>query len=450
MNYSEMVVSNTMKYEAMKDSRLPWIRNIPSHWNVTRIKEFMQNVSEKNHPNATVLSLYREYGILPKASRNDNHNVTSLDTASYKLVHRGELVINKMKAWQGSLGVSDYEGIISPAYYVCRFMSDKIVKKYIHYLLRSKSYAQEFERLSTGMRVGQWDLGIDDFMSTPALIPPPNEQSAIAEYLDNQCAKIDTLIDEAKSSIEEYKKWKASLIFEAVTKGLDPNVEMKDSGVKWLSKVPKKFNIKPLKQIVVNRNGGVWGNNPNGTENDRICMRIADFSFDSGRFKEMPLSMYTLRNYTASQIDKFTLQRGDICIEKSGGGEKTPVGRAVLFDLPLKALYANFMESISVDSNIIMPEFVEYFWRGMYYKSVPTAYIKQTTGIQNLNISSLLEKEYILIPDKEEQKSIVEYLDSICATIDNLIDIKFKLIEDIKLYKQSIIFETVTGKRKVV
>lgn len=438
-----------MKHKTMKDSRVKWAKEIPTHWKVEKAKFHFTLTNERGNKTPILLAASQKYGMYPQNLLDGVVKVAEkTDLQQFKTVHKNDFVIS-LRSFQGGFEHSDYEGVCSPAYQV--FRADTCVYNigYLKFLFKNEMFIDEMNSLTVGIREGK-NIKYEDFANSFLFIPPIEEQSAIAEYLDNQCAKIDTLIDEAKSSIEEYKKWKASLIFETVTKGLDPNVEMKDSGVKWLSKVPKKFNIKPLKQIVVNRNGGVWGNNPNGTENDRICMRIADFSFDSGRFKEMPLSMYTLRNYTASQIDKFTLQRGDICIEKSGGGEKTPVGRAVLFDLPLKALYANFMESISVDSNIIMPEFVEYFWRGMYYKSVPTAYIKQTTGIQNLNISSLLEKEYILIPDKEEQKSIVEYLDSICATIDSLIDIKFKLIEDIKLYKQSIIFETVTGKRKVV
>lgn len=437
-------------YETMKNSNLPWIGVIPSHWEITRIKELMQNVSEKNHPDATVLSLYREYGVLPKDSRDDNHNVTSLDTASYKFVRIGELVINKMKAWQGSFGVSEYEGIVSPAYYVCRFTSDKINAKYFHYLIRCKAYVQEFERLSTGMRIGQWDLGIDDFMCTPAIIPPVAEQSAIAAYLDDQCAKIDTLIAEAKASIEEYKQWKASLIFEAVTKGLDPSVEMKDSGVDWIGKMPNNWNSNPIKQIIIRRNGGAWGDEATGDVNDRICMRIADFSFEQGRFKQLPSNKYTVRNYTSTQIERLTLTKGDICIEKSGGGEKTPVGRAVLYDLDYPALYANFMESISVNQEIVHPEFVEYYLRSMYFKTVTTAYIKQTTGIQNLNISSMFEKEYIVFPKKDIQESIVKHLDSICGNIDKLVTLKERLIADLESYKKSIIFETVTGKRKVV
>ena len=220
-----------MTYSGMKDSGIPWLGEIPAHWKITRSKIVFQNVTVKNHPDATVLSLYRDLGVLPKESRDDNHNVTSEDTAQYKFVEVGNLVINKMKAWQGSLAVSGYSGIVSPAYYVCRFRSGAVEKRYIHYLLRCVAYAQEFERLSTGMRVGQWDLGIDDFLKIPILLPDTDEQKSISDFLDAKCGGIDAIIEEAKASIEEYKRWKASVIYQAVTKGLNPDAPMKDSGI---------------------------------------------------------------------------------------------------------------------------------------------------------------------------------------------------------------------------
>lgn len=234
-----------MGYTEMKDSGIEWVGEIPKVWKVTRMKTILQNVSEKNHPDSTVLSLYRDLGVVPKNSRDDNHNVTSEDTSNYKFVRCGDLVINKMKAWQGSLAVSEFEGIVSPAYYVCKFISNSTDKKYLHYLLRCRPYAQEFERLSTGMRVGQWDLGIDDFLRVSVICPSLSEQSAIAAYLDTQCVKIDEIIAEAKASIEDYKQWKASIIYEAVTKGLDPNVEMKDSGIEWIGEIPMAW--KPMR-----------------------------------------------------------------------------------------------------------------------------------------------------------------------------------------------------------
>lgn len=201
----------------MKESGFSWLGMVPSNWNVTRMKSVFQNISIKNHPKEEVLSLYRDLGVVPKNSRDDNHNITSEDTAQYKFVEKGDLVINKMKAWQGSLAVSDYSGIVSPAYYVCRFRSKNMDKRYIHYLLRCSAYAQEFERLSTGMRIGQWDLGIDDFLRIPVLLPDASEQVAIAAYLDDLCAKIDELITEKQTLISDLEAYKKSLIYEVVT-----------------------------------------------------------------------------------------------------------------------------------------------------------------------------------------------------------------------------------------
>ena len=234
------------KYEAMRDSGHVWLGQIPKHWRMLRMKNVFEVVSERNHPDAEVLSLYREYGVLPKSSRDDNHNVTSEDTASYKFVRVNDLVINKMKAWQGSLGISQYEGIVSPAYYVCRFINDGVSKRYYHYLLRSRTYAQEFERLSTGMRVGQWDLGIDDFLSVPALVPPLDEQQAIASYLDDQVAQIDSIIGEAQASIEEYKQWKAAVIFEGVTRGVDTNAPIKACKAQWAGAIPSTWTVRKI------------------------------------------------------------------------------------------------------------------------------------------------------------------------------------------------------------
>lgn len=233
----------------MKDSGIDWIGKIPDEWIVSKAKTILHNKTVKNHPNAEVLSLYRDLGVVPKNSRDDNHNVTSEDTSSYKFVQKGELVLNKMKTWQGSLAVSNYEGIVSPAYYVCEFINNEIDKNYIHYLLRNKMYAQEFERLSTGLRVGQWDLSIEDFLNTLIIYPPSkSEQTRIANFLDEKCAQIDSIIEESKKSIEEYKAWKQSVIFEAVT-GKNLSCKKKNSGIEWISEIPETWEVRALKTI---------------------------------------------------------------------------------------------------------------------------------------------------------------------------------------------------------
>lgn len=201
----------------MKDSGIEWIGEIPKEWEISLIKYHLKWKSEKGFSDEQVLSLYRDYGVIPKDSRDDNHNVTSLDTSTYKLVDTGDFVINKMKAWQGSMAVSEYRGIISPAYHICEFYSDAFIKRYFHYLMRNNSYLPEYERLSTGMRIGQWDLGFDDFKNIPIIIPSLSEQQEIADYLDKKSSEIDTLIAKKEQIVTELENYKKSLIYEYVT-----------------------------------------------------------------------------------------------------------------------------------------------------------------------------------------------------------------------------------------
>lgn len=431
-------------YETMKNSNLPWIGVIPSHWEITRIKELMQNVSEKNHPDATVLSLYREYGVLPKDSRDDNHNVTSLDTASYKFVRIGELVINKMKAWQGSFGVSEYEGIVSPAYYVCRFTSDKINAKYFHYLIRCKAYVQEFERLSTGMRIGQWDLGIDDFMCTPAIIPPVAEQSAIAAYLDDQCAKIDTLISEAKTSIEEYKQWKASLIYEAVTKGLDPSVDMKDSGNRWMGYIPKGWHICKTLYILSMAITDGPHTTPELFDTGVPFISAEAISCGNGGIDFSHMRGYISEEFYKECCKKYIPQRNDIYMIKSGA----TTGRVSMVETDERFTIWSPLAVFRTNSNKMLPRYLFYFLQSdAYQKQVELGWTYGTQ--QNIGMRTL-EQLKLCVPPMNTQIQIAEYLDNNCTAINSLIDSKINLIDDLEEYKKALIFEVVTGKRKVV
>lgn len=201
----------------MKDSGAGWMPLIPLHWKADKLKFHLRQRGIKNQIDKQVLSLYREYGIVPKDSRDDNHNVTSEDVSDYRYVRVGDFVVNKMKAWQGSVAVSNYEGIVSPAYFVYEFSDDLINKRYFHYLMRNKTYATEFRRLSGGIREGQWDLPSEALNNTIILLPPLDEQQEIADYLDNKCAEIEQIIADKESQIETLDGYKKSLIYEYVT-----------------------------------------------------------------------------------------------------------------------------------------------------------------------------------------------------------------------------------------
>ncbi|MDO4378072.1 MAG: restriction endonuclease subunit S [Erysipelotrichia bacterium] len=204
----------------MKDSGVEWIGEIPEEWKISKFKFHAKAKSEKNPGNATILSLYREYGIVIKDSRDDNHNRTSLDTSSYRYVEVNDFVVNKMKAWQGSVAVSEYTGVVSPAYYVYKITDAEIYPLYLHYLLRS-CYKDEFRRLSGGIRIGQWDLPSEALENTLILQPSYTEQVNITEYIKKHTTAVEQLIEKKKKAIEKWEEYKKSLIYYAVTGKID-------------------------------------------------------------------------------------------------------------------------------------------------------------------------------------------------------------------------------------
>ena len=201
----------------MKQSGIPWAETIPAHWVSEKFRYKLKVRRVTGQGDKQVLSVYREYCVVPKDSRDDNHNVTSEDTSKYKYVRPNDFVINKMKAWQGSMGVSDYEGIVSPAYFVYGFSDDDYNPRYFHYFMRNANNIPEYRRLSGGIREGQWDLSPYDLGNMPVIVPPKAEQNEIVAYLDEKCALLDKSITDKQTQIETLKSYRSSLIYEYVT-----------------------------------------------------------------------------------------------------------------------------------------------------------------------------------------------------------------------------------------
>lgn len=215
---TEIVTKGINKNVKLVPSGIEWIGEVPEEWKVLKSRYFLNEISVKGYPDEEVLSLYRDYGIIPKNSRSDNHNVTSLDTSGYKFVKPGNLVINKMKAWQGSMAISNLRGIVSPAYYTFEVDNERFNLRFLHYALRNPAYKQEYMRISAGLRVGQWDLNKNEFKNLKYAFPAnKEEQKAIADYLDEKISQIDTLIIEKENVISEYENYKKSMIYEYVT-----------------------------------------------------------------------------------------------------------------------------------------------------------------------------------------------------------------------------------------
>ena len=411
----------------MKDSGAKWIGDIPKDWGVDKLKFHLKRNEPRNPGDKTVLSLYRELGVIPKDSRDDNYNVTSEDTSKYKYVRPGDFVINKMKAWQGSVAVSDYEGIVSPAYFIYNFTDTAYYKRYLHYLLRG-CYKDEFLRMSGGIRVGQWDLPSEALDNTVVLLPPLPEQRLIASFLDAKCAEIDALTAGIQQQIDALEQYKRSVITEAVTKGLNHEAKMKDSGIEWVGEIPEnweiirgKFILKYLQKPVKEDDGVI------------TCFRDGEVTLRSNRRED---------GFTMSdkEIGYQGVDVGDLVVHGMDGF----AGAIGISDSRGKASPVLNVLDTEQDKRYIM-----YYLRSMAYGDV---FLAIATGIRvrscDLRWNKLAELLYP-IPPLEEQKAIVAYIDDTLAKTDEVIADKKLQIETLDNYKKSLIFEYVTGKKEV-
>lgn len=238
------------RYDSYKDSGVKWLGQIPSHWEVKHLRNFLTLFSEKGYGDCQLLSVTREKGVIlrDKDNKEENHNFVPDDLSGYKHLNAGDFVINKMKSWQGSYGVSEYEGIVSPAYFTCKLHGVK--PSFFSRAIRSKAYIGFFMQYSKGIRVDQWDLDPNSMKDIPFILPPIAEQDAIVTYLDTATAKIDAAILQQQKMIDLLNERKQIIINNAVTKGLNPNVKTKDSGVEWLGEIPSHWEVLAIKHIL--------------------------------------------------------------------------------------------------------------------------------------------------------------------------------------------------------
>ena len=201
----------------MKATNIPWLPEIPEHWEMESLRRFLKIFAEKGHGDKQLLSVTREQGVIERNtdSKEENHNFIPEDLSGYKYVQVGDFVINKMKSWQGSYGVSEYEGIVSPAYFTCKLQG--VDKDFFSTAIRSKIYVSFFARYSKGIRVDQWDLSPIALKSIPFALPPFDEQRAIVSYITGKTTKLDTLTSKLQQEIESIKEYKQRLISDVVT-----------------------------------------------------------------------------------------------------------------------------------------------------------------------------------------------------------------------------------------
>ncbi len=271
------MIGDLKPYAAMKDSGVPWLREAPEHWEVRKLRYVLRRVTERGRPDLPLLSVVREKGVILRdpAHTDENHNFIPDDLSNYRVVRVGQFVINKMKAWQGSYGVSRHDGIVSPAYFV--FALAGVETRFAHSALRSRAYVPFFAQASDGVRIGQWDLAEARMREISLLVPPAREQATIVHLLDHIERRIQRYIRAKQKVIALLNEQKQGMIHHIVTRGLDSNVRRKSSGLEWLGAVPEHWEIRRNGQMFVQRNEMGFAELPILEVSLRTGVQIRDF-----------------------------------------------------------------------------------------------------------------------------------------------------------------------------
>lgn len=403
---------------AMKDSGIPWVGEIPKNWNTPLLKGVFREREEKTTTGEeTLLSLSQYTGIKPKSETEIADSHIAANYEGYKVVHKGDFVMNIMLAWNGSYAVSDYDGMISPAYCVYYFR-DNSNKRYYHYLLRINGYQAAFKTLSRGIIDSRLRLYPEQFYTFPTLQPPLSEQQRIAEFLDRKCGEIDEAIALQEDFIEELKAYKHSVITEAVTRGLNPNVKFKDSGIDWIGKIPQGWDLIRLKYLCKIETG-------NQDTQDAVPDGVYPFY---------------VRSPQVERSNKATFEGEGILMAGDGAG----AGRVFHHAYGKYAVHQRVYRLSEIEG--VFSKYLFYYISDLFGKVMDMGSAQSTVPSVRL---PMLNNFAVCIPSPNEQQQIADYLNNKCIEIDSLIAITQQKIEEMKDYKKIIIYEYVTGKKEV-
>lgn len=395
---------------------------------MAQLRKYLSLVSVKGKGDKQLLSVTREKGVIVRNVDDieENHNFVPEDLSGYKYVQPGQFVINKMKSWQGSYGVSEYEGIASPAYYVCNLTFPN--KTFFSKAIRSRAYVDFFAQWSKGIRVGQWDLEPIALKSIPFFEPPIEEQERIVAYLDKKITLIESCKCQRERELQTLNELKQAEIASVVTRGLNPNVPLKDSGQVQFGEIPAHWDSVKMKYCFTQRSEKGFPNEP------VLCATQSK--------GVIPQSLYENRVVVVNKgFEGLKLVKvGDFVISLrsfQGGIE-----------------YAYYQGIISAAYTILTPKDErnsQYF--KYLFKSHPFIQLLQTcvTGIregQNINYA-VLGNNFIPIPPIEEQNAIVKYIEAKTNSIDKMIDALKAEIDRLTEYKQRLISDVVTGQLNV-
>lgn len=429
----------------MKDSGIDWIGKIPDEWEIYQLSQVVTQVKNKNTNLQEKNLLSLSYGKIKRKNIDSNDGLLPASFDGYNIIENGDIVLRLTDLQNDHtslrVGRATEKGIITSAYTTLRPMN-KDNSRFLYYLLHAFDLKKGFYGMGAGVRQG---LNYSEVKSLKIILPnDKSEQTKIANFLDKKCAQIDSIIEESKKSIEEYKSWKQSVIFEAVT-GKNLSCKKKDSGIEWLGEIPEEWEVQRLKSyfnfkkglpitkenledsgISVISYGQIHSKNNNGVSICNELIRFVDKSY--------------LKSNSESLVKKGDFIFADTSEDLEGCGNCAYVNSNEIIFAGYHTII--FSSKYQNENKYLAYLFLTDAWR--------TQIRCNCSGVKLFSITKkILSKVSIILPPISEQKSIANFLDKKCTQIDSLISEKQSLIKDLAEYKKSLIFEAVTGKRRV-
>lgn len=428
----------------MKHSGVPWLKDIPSNWNVERGKNVLVLQKRPVRESDEVVTCFRDGEVILRSLRRTEGFTMSDKEIGYQGINEGDIVIHGMDGFAGAMGVSKSTGKGSPVLVVCSPKYDAI-PQYVIYYLRALAMTDVFIALATGIRERSCDLRWNKISELEFILPSSAEQQKIASFLDRKCAEIDEMIALQERVIEELNSYKQAIITEVATKGLNTSACMVDSGIEWVGNIPNNWSVVPFRSYVKERS------EKNKGEKTRELLALS-YALGVTLYRDKVFNMDRVKNnyedYQLVYEDDLVLSpndiiKGSIYVSKYYGCISPmylvcSARNAETHHLP----YLSYLLRTKEAGRKFF-----YIARGLIGEILDNGkYVTRRMTVSRQDLMSFK----VLLPPIDEQKAIVKHLDTKCTEIDNLISIKQSKIDSLKEYKKSIIYEYVTGKKDVI
>ncbi len=425
-------MENLKPYAAYRDSGLPWLGEIPVSWEVRRNGRLFQQRNETGFPDLPILEVSLRTGVRIRNFNSSNRKQVMSDRDKYKRARKGDIAYNMMRMWQGAVGVVPEDGLISPAYIVAKPLPDTDAR-YFEYLFRTGSYMDEVNKFSRGIVSDRNRLYWEDFKQMPSPVPPPAEQAAIARFLDHADRRIRRYIRAKRKLIELLGEQKQALIHQAVTRGLDPHVKLKPSGLEWLGDVPEHWEVRKLRSIFRNHGSGTTPSGDQYYGGDIPWVMTGDLTDDIVSQTKRSVTRDAIERFSALKLynhDSLLVAMYGATIGKTGITTMpvcTNQACCVLAD-PIPSVDVRFVQAVV---NIARSHLIQQSYGG---------------GQPNIN-ADIVRSLRVPVPPLVEQSKIAETI--LSATCDDGLDRAVREIELISEYRTRLIVDVVTGKLDV-